>query len=291
VSAVASLDELHSRLLEQAVRAETAPAPLLADAAAALVDVDLDAAGLAPRPLVALRLVHAHAYEAAWLVLRDNATGVVAEQFGQSTSSGAARTAPRLPLTTRIEPPCVYAWLPGFRDPRLDAPDSAYDITALATPRVRLDELWWDGPRLVLAGIAYLRHLTATPDDEIELRCARGDAAVQVFPGVRRRRPEFVRGNGAELTRLAWAGWSAEVPARRLRPSGRWTLSLRLAQDGLDHVVRLGPRAASSVGTTSGRVWGRSLRAGIEGARLHVEVGPSPAGRVLQVIAHPAARR
>ena len=147
------LDELHDMLLRATADHDDAPRNLLARVGRRLTTADL--ANLTPRPLVALRLLAAGALDAAWQVLRDNAVGVVDESFDVATSYGARRTSWRLPLNTLVEPPKVYAWLPGLRDPRYDAPDPAYDITDLVTAAVRLDELWWDGPRLVFAGSAY----------------------------------------------------------------------------------------------------------------------------------------
>ncbi|HWB66486.1 MAG TPA: hypothetical protein VG708_06635 [Mycobacteriales bacterium] len=189
--------------------------------------------GLAPRPRTVFRLLQAGVPAAAWEVVADNATGMVTTTFGAATSSGAARTDWRLPLLTRIEPPAVFAWLPGFRDPRFGAPDECYDITPLIRPAFALDEAWRDGSRLHLAGSMSLEHLDTSPAETVQLVATAGDREL-VVPAVRMRRPDLVRGTGSALTRLAWAGWSATVDLRDRRlGGGEWALSVVLEHDGI----------------------------------------------------------
>lgn len=288
------LGDLHGMLLELTRDHDEAPRDLLAGVGERLRDLDVDGEGLTPRPLVALRLLAADALDAAWLVLQDNAIGVVEEAFRQSTSSGVRRTSRRLPLITRVEPPHVYAWLPGFRDPRHGAPDAAYDITALVTPRVRLDEMWWDGATLVLAGSAHLRNLTATEDDAVAVVLTHTSGRQHVSPGERRRRPDLVRGTGADLTRLAWAGWSARVDTRALTPGG-WRVDLRVTQSGVERDAPLGRTVGEAVPTEDAGLRSGRRTVVVAGRRLEVRVVAPLAVRarrkVLHVIAHRGVQR
>jgi hypothetical protein len=242
-----ALRELHDMLVVTTGDRPTAPHDLLADVARALPAED-DAPRLPPRARVVMRLLRAQAFDAAWLVLQDNAVGVVEEAQRTSTSSGAPLTAWRLPLITKVEPPLVFAWLPGFRDPRFAAPDDAYDITDTVTAAVELEELWWDRGRLVLAGSAYLRQLPTDAGDGVDLVLRHGgDAGDVVVPGQRLHRPDLVKGVQDELTRQAWIGWSARIEVRSLRPAGLWKPTLRLTQQGLTREIRLGPSRAATV--------------------------------------------
>lgn len=160
---------------------------------------------LPPRPRTVFRLLRVGALDAAWLVLVDNATGLVEEPFKASTSSGAIRTAWRLPLITRIEPPKIFADLPGFRDPRFNPPDDCYDITTSVRLRHQLDEICIANGVATLGGWARLRSLATRPQEQVRLIAANGDAEVSVR-GRRRRRPRFGDRQGWE-SRAARLGW------------------------------------------------------------------------------------
>lgn len=251
-------------------------------------------AKLPPRAAVVVRLLQAGAYDAAWLVVQDNAVGVVDDTMRTSTSSGARVTSQRLPLAARVEPPEVFAWLPGFRDPRYDAPDDAYRMTDAVTASVRLDEAWWDGTVLVLAGRATLRHLATGPNDEVTVVLRRDERRQEEVDAQRVRRPDLVRGSGAELTRGAWAGFAARVDTGALG-HGLWALRLRLTQQGITREVRLGRTRLDSVPDASmPRPGGRGeLRLGEGGATLMVGsplLARSPR-QVLQAVARRARGR
>lgn len=248
-AAAGRLREVHDQLVLATADHDAPPRELLASVAEQLTDDG--GKSLRPRERVAIRLLRAGAIDAAWAVLQDNGVGVTTEELRANTSAGAPRTAWRLPLSTCIEPPSVFAWLPGFRDPRFDAPDDAYDITDLVTAAVRLDEMWWDGPRLVLAGTAYLRHLPADPTDEVSVVLRHPDGAEFVVPGERLRRPDLVAGGIDTVSRRAWTGWAARVDARELRPSGRWKPSVRVAAHGLEQEARLAPARGLAVPAAS----------------------------------------
>jgi hypothetical protein len=281
------LDELHQQLLAATVDHDDAPAEVLVDVAARLRRIDIEKAGLAPRALVVMRLLAAGAVDAAWLVVRDNAVGVVEESFGASTSSGARRATRRFPFIARPEPPDVYAWLPGLHDPRLAAPESAYDITTLVTARVRLDEMWWHGRVLVLGGMGYLRYLATAPDDAVEVALTHTDGRTYVVDGERVRRPDLVRGTGGDLTRLAWAGWTARVTPPG---PGIWRVTLRLTEGGITRDAALGGAVGEAVPAQI--TGGRQSVARIAGdGRLELQAYPPAAVRALRRVLHPIAHR
>jgi hypothetical protein len=252
VAAEAAVDRLraaHDRLVLATADHDTAPRRLLAAVAAELPDDG--GTSLRPRERVAIRLLRAGAFDAAWAVLRDNGVGVTTEELRANTSAGVRPTAWRLPLSTLVEPPRVFAWLPGFRDPRLTAPDEAYDVSDLVTVALRLDELWWDGPRLALAGSAYLRHLPAQPSDDVSLVLRHGSGAQVTVACERLRRPDLVTDGIDSVSRRAWTGWSARVDGRALRPSGLWKPSLRITTRGLERETRLAPGRGDAVPAAS----------------------------------------
>ena len=245
------IDALYDTLLGATAEAdgEAAPLPLLASAVglAAAADESVIEA-LAPRARVALRLLRLDAAEAAWLVLIDNATGVVPREFRAGTSSGADRTDWQLPLLTAIEPPEVYAELPGFRDPRHAVPDSAYEIGAAIKLRCHVDEIDC-GPRPVISGWAALDLVTTEPEESVSLVVARDDVEIR-WSGVRRRRADLVGGSRDSLRRRAWAGWSVVIDPGEVPADGdRWMVWLELTHNGLVRRARLG----RSVGEVAAR--------------------------------------
>jgi hypothetical protein len=285
------LTELHDLLVAETASYDDPPYDLLSAVADAMTDSDEK---LTPRVAVAIRLLDAGALDAAWAVIRDNAIGVVTRTVRTSTSSGARPTEARLPLATFVEPPRVYAWLPGFRDPRFAAPDAAYDMTDAVGASVRLDEAWWEAAVLHLCGRATLRHLASSADDAVTLLLRRdGGAAVDVA-AARLRRPDHVRGTGVELTRAAWAGWSVRVDAAAI-PRGMWSLRLRLAQHGIEREVPLGRSRAAVVPDVARPDAGRRAELRQTSAGASLVVGPRllarPPRQVLQHIAVRARRR
>lgn len=285
------LTELHDLLVQETTTAEDAPRALLEQVADAMGDTEEK---LAPRVAVAIRLLDARAVDAAWAVVRDNAVGVVTRTVRTSTSSGARPTEERLPLATFVEPPTVFAWLPGFRDPRYGAPDGAYDVTDAVTASVRLDEAWWEGSLLQLAGRATLRHLPASADDRVTVVLTHPDRPPVQVAATRVRRPDHVRGTGPELTRAAWAGWVARVDASSFA-RGVWTVRLRVEQQGVSREVRLGRSRTAVVPDVSRAQAGKraELRVGDGGATLVVgsPLLARPPRQVLHVIADHARRR
>jgi len=197
------------------------------------------------------------------MLLADNATGVVDEPFRSATSSGAARTSPRLPLLSMIEGDQVFADLPGFRDPRFGAPDGCFDISAAIRVRAHIDDAVVSGS-LAIAGWAALDIVHTSPDESVTVVAVDGDRECR-WPAQRHRRPDLVTGTGEGLRRRAWAGWSAQVkPADLGEQHSVWTLSLEVAHDGLIRRTRLG----TSVGELAARVAGRVLVSGHPKVRL-----------------------
>jgi hypothetical protein len=128
------------------------------------------------------------------------------------------------PMFTMVRDGDVFAWLPGFDDPRGDAPDGAYEISDLITAQAAADDVRLvDGPagrRIVIGGYAYLRHLEARPDDQVSLVLQRRGHADELVPARRVRRWDHVSGTHVRLRRLAWSGFAAEVDADRLSRGG-----------------------------------------------------------------------
>lgn len=244
-SVSADLRDLHALLMRATPLVDEPPRASLAAAAGLVAELPSEVlAGLAPRPRTVFRLLLAGAVDAAWVVLIDNATGVVEEPFAGSTSSGATRKAWRLPLLTRIEPPKVFADLPGFRDPRFSAPEDCYDITAGVRLRHQLDEISIVGDIATLGGWAVLDPLVTGPEEQVRLIAGNGDAKVAAT-GRRLRRADLVAGKSESAARRAWAGWSARLDLADPRlVEGSWDLSLEVDHDGVSRLVPLGANAS-----------------------------------------------
>jgi hypothetical protein len=247
------IEAAYDALLGATSEAELVPFPLLATGIGLASAADGSVVeSLPPRARVVLRLLRSGAAEAAWAVLIDNATGVVPRTFRAGTSSGAERTEWVLPLLTAIEPPHIYADLPGFRDPRYAVPDAAYEIGDAIRLRSQVDEVV-AGPRPLLSGWAALDLLQTRSDEAVAIIASRDDAEVQ-WAGVRHRRPDLVGGSRDTLHRRAWAGWSVELdPTMLAVDGGQWTLSLAVTHSGVMRRIRLGRSvaalAARAVGT------------------------------------------
>jgi hypothetical protein len=244
---------VYQELLGATADADAPPYPLLTNAMALAGAADSSVIeSQPPRARVALRLLRSGAADAAWSVLLDNATGVVPRVFRAGTSSGAERIEWVLPLLTSIEPPHVYADLPGFRDPRYGVSDADYDIGDAIRLRCKVDEVA-AGSRPLLSGWAALDVLQTEPDEEVAVVAERGDLAIR-WLGARHRRADLVGGSRDTLRRRAWAGWSVEVVPASLSDGGEWALWLELGHAGLTRRVRLGRSvaelAARAVGTT-----------------------------------------
>jgi hypothetical protein len=248
-----ALLRIHEQLMQATATTDSVPTTLLthvATAVAALPDRVPDS--LPPRPRTAFRLLRAEAFAAAWLTLSDNAAGVVADPPRGTTSSGASAARPKLPLPTRLEDGAVYAWLPGFRDPRFAAPDDCYDISALVSLRVELDDVELSDTALTVSGSASLTQLPTEATDDVRLVLTGPTGEDVSAAAVRHRRPDLVTGVGEGITRLAWAGFSATLALGAVgRSPGSWRLSATLSHAG---VVRSAP-----VGGDAGELARRAL--------------------------------
>lgn len=196
---------------------------------------------LPTRTRIVMRLLQLGLTDAAWAVLVDSATGVVSRAFHATTSSGANRTDWPLPLLTAIEPPDVYAELPGFRDPRYGVPDHAYDIGAAIKLRCHVEDVV-PGRRPLFAGWAALDLLDTEPTESIAI-VARHEGVELRWVGIRRRRADLLGGTRETLRRRAWAGWRVELDPAELSSAGRWTLWLEVGQKGVARRVRIGKSA------------------------------------------------
>ncbi len=246
---------LHDVLRAAAGAAEDRPQRLLDRAAERLAGAEHDVVeSLAPRPRVVMRLLRADASAAAWTVIVDNATGAVSREFRASTSSGADRTEWPLPLLTAVEPPDVYAELPGFRDPRYGVPDELYEIGSAIRLRCHVDEVAV-GRRPTISGWAALDHVTTGADEAVALVAVQDGREVR-WPGTRVRRADLVGGNRETIRRRAWAGWAVECrPDDLAATTGRWSLSVEVVHRGLVRRARIG----KSVGELAMSVVGRTF--------------------------------
>jgi hypothetical protein len=246
------LRELHDVLIRMTPGTASPPIGCLELVRDVLDAVGTDATdALSPRPRTAFRLLRAGALDAAWDVLTENAVGVVAVEFDDSTATGVARTAWRLPLSVRVESGTVYAELPGFRDPRFVAPDSCYDLTAAIHLHAGLDSIDLSEGKVRLGGWAAYDVLNASPDERIAVVASRDGQELQAL-GKRVRRPDFVSGRGERLHRRAWAGWAAEFDLTGAELSdGVWTLSVQLDHDGLVRRTPLGAQASDFARATA----------------------------------------
>jgi hypothetical protein len=229
------------------------PAELLVRAAAIVEQAEVDVVeSLSPRPRVVMRLLRAEATAAAWLVLIDNATGVVRRDFHASTSSGADRTEWPLPLITTVEPPSIYAELPAFRDPRFELADDLFEIGSAIRLRCHVDEVA-AGRHPTISGWAALDHVTTDAEEEVAVVAAQDGREVR-WRGTRVRRADLVGGNRETIRRRAWAGWAVECRPEELeQPAGRWSLSVEVTHRGLVRRSRIG----KSVGELAMSVVGR----------------------------------
>jgi hypothetical protein len=263
----AQLRELHQLLMRATPLTEAAPAPSLAAATALLERFDPALSdAMTPRPRTVFRLLRHGLLDAAWEVLIDNATGVVNEPFNASTATGAARTAWRLPLLTRIEPPLVFADMPGFRDPRYGAPDECYDITRSIRLRHQLDEIVVEGATVSFGGWAALDALTTAADEQVRLVATHSD--VEVATACRRlRRPDLVAGTDDALERRAWAGWSTSIDLADPRlVAGAWALSLEVEHCGISRRAPIGA-ATSDLARAAARTL---IQLGARTAQWHI---------------------
>lgn len=222
--------------------------PTVADlrALAAVVRDDVPAGAedrLGVRVRVFVRLLRRDTLEPAWMLAQDDASGVVRPSKAASTWAGGSRLGSALPLPTHVEGGHVYAWLPGFRDPRWGVPDEVFDISGDVVLRGELDEAILVGGRLELYGSAYLGLLAAGPDDEITIALS-GPAGTRYRVHAERvRRPDLVKPSGPDLTRLAWAGWRASVElAPMLNAPGVWRPRLEIVEHGIERSELLGRR-------------------------------------------------
>lgn len=146
------------------------------------------------------------------------------------------------PFATSIRRGRVFVWLPGFGDPRVGAREDIYDISDRIVLRCAVDEVRWADGKCLIGGFAHLSHLVAEPEDEVVLVLRRSDGTAERLGARRVRRPDRVVDGGANLTRLAWSGFCAEIADEILRDA---TLALE-AQVSRSGVVRSGRLVASA---------------------------------------------
>lgn len=255
---------------------------------------------LSPRERIFIRLLRRDAFEPAWTLAGDNASGVVARGTGGTSMWGGptmART--QLALPTFVEGDAVHAWLPGFRDPRWAIPDDVFDLHADVTLAARLDRVRFDRDQLHLSGTAQLTWLEARPDDTVEIVLNEAEGTRIRVPATRTRTPEYVEDVGPGLTRTAWTGWRVAVDLDALaQQPGNWRVRLEVAQDGVrrgDPVgLDRGPLAHQRLIAEPHEArscFARVRQGGRGGVVLQVRPIESTAARVLPVGARAVLRR
>lgn len=271
------LRDLHQLLARAAASGADVPQASLTASVEILAKCEAGVAdGLQPRLRTAFRLLRAGAFDAAWAVVGENAIGVVDEPFRGSTATGEQRAPSRLPLLTRIESLRVFAELPGFRDPRFDAPDGCYDITATIRVRFRLDEVEITDDAVSFGGSAALNVFPARADEGVRL-IASGRGGAFAVVGRRCRQPDLQPGTADLNLRREWAGWSVrlELADPRLTP-GSWGLALEIAHAGIARRAPMGanpqPLASAAIRTVT-RAGGRSLGWETRDNQLRLVVG------------------
>lgn len=239
--------DVHDAVMQLTADSEQIRADELAELAAAVrahVPEHIEG-GLNPRLRVFVRLLRVGALEPAWTLAHDNASGVVRPSRATSMWAGGSFLNSRLPLPTRVVDGRVYAWLPGFRDPRWNVPDEVYDIDADVVLRNQLEVVTVSGTSLRLVGSGYLGLLETSPDDRVSVELLGPAGARESIPAQRVRRSDDVRLSGPELTRLAWSGWTATIDlAPVLAVPGSWRVNLEVVQQGAQRIAPLGRRRA-----------------------------------------------
>lgn len=194
---------------------------------------------LPPRIGILIALLRAGHLEPAWMLAHDNASGRVGPARTVATWAGRSALRDPLPVPFHIEDGAVFAYLPGFRDPRWSIDDEIYRVDRRIRARVVLDGAEFRGRELALYGAGYLTLLATGADDAVSVLLAGPDGARHRVPAMRARRPELVKPHGAEPTRLAFAGWRAAIPLEMLTP-GRWRFSLEVSSQGVSRAAALG---------------------------------------------------
>lgn len=244
---------------------------------------------LPPRVRVFIRLLRHDALEAAWTLARDNASGVVAATNARATLAGGSYLRGELPLPVEIVDQRVYAWLPGYTDPRCELPDRIFDVTGDVTPRVTLDRATPSGGGVVeLAGLAYLPWLDTGAHDRVAVLFVAPSGRQVRIEAHRARRVDLAGQRDPDLARSAWPGWYARVDLAELADdSGRWAARLQLEHAGLHRSAPLGIAhgwlvAPGLAALPTDTVTGRSIVARLSGRHgLVVDVcetlSPAPA--------------
>ena len=131
------------------------------------------------RVRVFVRLLRRDAFEPAWTLATDNASGVVHATSAVSTWAGPGHARTQLALPTFVEDGAVFAWLPGFRDPRWAVPDEVF-ISARTSRCVAGSTAPVRRRAAHLAGSAWLTRLSARPEDTVELVLFDGADRIQI---------------------------------------------------------------------------------------------------------------
>lgn len=273
------LEVVHESLMRARTDGSAAPPADLAELAAALREVPETALSpLPPRVEILLALLRGGYLEPAWMLAHDNASGQVRPTRTVATWAGRSALRDPLPMPCHIADGQVFAHLPGFRDPRWPIDDEIYRLDRRIRARAVLDGAEFRGEQLRLYGAGYLTLLRTGAQDAVCVVLTGPGGARHQIPATRARRPDLTKPTGEDLTRLAFAGWSAALPLRSIAAEpGRWRLTLQVTQQGVSRTVPLGvtrgPLAAAELierrGLTGGpvvtEIAGCAVRLGSDG--------------------------
>jgi CDP-glycerol glycerophosphotransferase len=183
----------------------------------------------------------------------------------------------------------IRADLPLRGDPRRRPPGRLYrPHWRELDPFVRVEQVGWDGARMVIEGCAFVPSVDIT-------RRRHASKIVVLVPRSRRRLPIVVRARSTEHPfatgwsrqdrySYAWAGFRCEISPRWFRPAGRW-----LPGDWEAYVLVRGrgvwrpSRLHTPVAGPAERPEQRQVAPGVRfgarwiGRQLHVQVTPTPA--------------
>jgi poly(ribitol-phosphate) beta-N-acetylglucosaminyltransferase len=146
----------------------------------------------------------------------------------------------------------VYGGYPYFRDPVLGFPDDCYDVTGELEVRHHLAAMSWDGPRMRLAGHAYVQHVdTVDVTTELVLRERLGRLERR-WPVRPVPTPELTEQCGLGRYHYGLAGFEVEVDCADVgdgRPlaAGKWGAFLAVGAQGVTKEVPLGGSRADAV--------------------------------------------
>src|SRR5215203_2383114 len=181
-----------------------------------------------------------------------------------------------------------YGNYPFRGDPVLQVPDDVYKLDRDELPlRARIEDIRWEGDRLVLDGFAYIAFFDLSKERSSRIRLTLEEAGPPesvVALSVRKvSRPDVTAAALDGVTDYTWSGFEASVDASALRqrrgfPDGQWRADGRgfLFRLPLSDVLsgrQVGDAAARSEGRGDGINWEPSLLPDDSGRRIPLSAG------------------